>query len=85
MPNGVGLRIEPTGQARQQGRDYECCRFRAPRMDAERLDHRAALLQRANRAARARIEKVGDAPQRCEHHDPNEVIELALFLQREAK
>jgi TATA-binding protein-associated factor Taf7 len=71
--------VEPAGNAGQQGGDQEDHDLGARRVDAHRLGHHRAALERADRAALARIEQVAGWPDGEQHEGPDQVVELAAW------
>ena len=90
-PNGDGLTVRwkcansHPGDARQQGGEDERRHLDAEGVDAHRLGHRRAALDRAQGAAGARVEQVRDRHRGQDDDDPEQVEEAAPGAERDAE
>ena len=74
------VRVQPAGNAREQRRVDEDDDLEPRAVDAEGLGHLELPAQRADRAARPRIEQIGGRPQRGERDAPDQEVVVALVL-----
>ena len=79
------VREQPAGDARQQRREHEHGDLDAEGVDAHRLGHLRAALDRAHRSAGARIEQVGHGERRRQHAGPEQVEEAAAGVELDAE
>ncbi|MNY59453.1 hypothetical protein D3C86_1959070 [compost metagenome] len=79
------MRIEKARHARQDRRDDKDHHFHPRGIDAHRLGHHAAALERADGAARARVQQVLHRQHGQQHHRPDQVEHRAARLQLDAE
>src|SRR5262245_26288867 len=79
------MRVEPSGDAREERRVDEDDDLESRRVDAERLGHLEMAAQRANRPTRSRVEQIGGRPQCGERDAPDQVVEIALVAKLETE
>ncbi len=79
------VRVQPARCARHHRSEHEHDHARCPRVDAHRFGHHATALQRADRAAFARVEQVASGQQRNEHERPYQIENLTAGFERSAE
>ncbi len=79
------VRVEPAREARVQCGDEEDDGLGAGGIDAHALGHQAAALECTDGAPFARIEQVLRRQHGTEQDDPDEVVERAATVQRQAE
>ncbi|KAG0937970.1 hypothetical protein G6F31_015523 [Rhizopus arrhizus] len=79
------VRVQPArGAGLQRGND-EDHHARTCRVHAHRLRHHAPALERADGAARTRVQQIPRGPQRQQHEHPDQVIDVPAAGQRDAE
>ena len=84
IDEALQVRVQPARDAGQQRGVDEDDDLEPRAVDAERLGHVEPCLERADRAARTRVEQVAHRPQRREHDDPDQPAHSPLVLELDA-
>ncbi len=79
------MRIQPAGDASQQCRQHKDQYFYPSRVDAHCFGHYSTAVERADSAARARVQQVLQTDQRHQQDRPDKIKHLAPRIEIDAK